>query len=337
MQIRDGKDPVVLAADIGGTKTHLGLFLMTGTRPDPLVIETYSSREVKRVEEIIQRFVSDQKMPIRAACLGIAGPVHDGVCRTTNLPWFVSEAGIKRKFNWQQVRLINDLVATAVAIPFLRKSELMVLNGATLQKGQNIALLAPGTGLGQAVLVFHQGRYVPLASEGGHVDFGPRNDDEIKLWRFLQKQFGHVSPERIVSGPGLVNIYSWLKQSTHTKEPPWLKKMFSEMDDGKVITEVGLRGEHPLCTEALRVFVSVFGAVSGNLALTGTARGGVFLGGGIPPKIVPALEQGYFMDAFTSKGRFSDYMEEIPVRVVLNERSALIGAARVAFDMIDKL
>jgi glucokinase len=335
MPRKTGKEPVVLAADIGGTKTHLGLFLMAGTRPDPLVIETYFSREVKRVEEIVERFISNHNAPIRAACLGIAGPVYDGVCRTTNLPWFVSEGGIKRRFNWPHVRLINDLVATAYSIPLLKKGEVMVLNGATLQKGQNIALLAPGTGLGQAVLVSHNGRYIPLASEGGHVDFGPRNEEEIRLWRFLQKQFGHVSPERIVSGPGLVNIYLWLKQTTHTKEPPWLKKMFSDMDPGRVITEIGLRKEHPLCTQALGMFVSIFGAVAGNLALTSTARGGVFLGGGIPPKIVSALEQGTFMDAFTSKGRFSDYMEEIPVRVILNERSALMGAARAAFEIID--
>ncbi|PKN63507.1 MAG: glucokinase [Deltaproteobacteria bacterium HGW-Deltaproteobacteria-15] len=335
MPKKGGKESVVLAADIGGTKTHLGLFVMAGTRPDPVVIKTYSSREVKRVEEIVERFVSNHKTQVLSACLGIAGPVYDGVCRTTNLPWIVSEVGIKRRFNWPHVRLINDLVATASAIPLLKKGETMILNGATLQKGQNIALLAPGTGLGQAVLVFHRGGYVPLASEGGHVDFGPRNEEEIRLWRFLQKQFGHVSPERIVSGPGLVNIYMWLKHSTHAKEPPWLKKMFAEMDPGRVITETGLRNEHPLCTEALQMFISSFGAVAGNLALTSTARGGVFLGGGIPPKIVSALEQGPFMEAFTNKGRFSDYMEEVPVRVILNERSALIGAARVAFEMID--
>jgi glucokinase len=335
MPKKDEKESVVLAADIGGTKTHVGLFQMAATRPDPLVVKTYFSREVKRVEVMIERFVSSHNMQIRAACLGIAGPVYDGVCRTTNLPWFVSEGGIKRRFNWPHVRLINDLVATAYAVPLLRKEEVMVMNGTTLQKKQNIALLAPGTGLGQAVLVYHQGRYVPLASEGGHVDFGPRNEEEIRLWRHLQSRFGHVSPERIVSGPGLVNIYAWLKKSTHAKEPPWLKKMFAEMDPGRVITEIGLRNEHPLCTEALGVFVSVFGAVAGNLALTSTARGGVFLGGGIPPKIVPALEQGNFMEAFTSKGRFSDYMEEIPVRVILNERTALLGAARAAFEMID--
>lgn len=325
---------MVLAADIGGTKTHLGWFQMAGTRPDPLVVETYFSREAKRLDEIVERFLSRNGMPVQSACFGIAGPVVNGVCRTTNLPWLVSEKGIKSRFKWPHFRLINDLVSTAHSVPLLRRGDLLSLNRATPRKGENLALVAPGTGLGQAVLVFHRGEYVPLASEGGHVDFGPRNEEEIRLWRTLQKRFGHVSPERIVSGPGLVGIYSWLKQSTRTKEPPWLTKMFAEMDPGRVITQIALREEHPLCVESLRVFVSVFGAVAGNLALTSTARGGVFLGGGIPPKIVSVLKQGTFMEAFTDKGRFTDYMKGIPVRVILNERSALLGAACCALQMI---
>lgn len=335
MARKSGRDPLVLAVDIGGTKTHIGLFRMAGVRPEAVVVETYLSRESKRLEEIIELFLSRNNMPVQSACLGIAGPVHNGICRTTNLPWFVSEKGIQNRFKWPHVRLINDLVAAALSVPLLRPREITALNRLRLQRGQNIALLAPGTGLGHAFLVHHHGRYIPVASEGGHVDFGPNNEEEVRLWRYLRRRYSHVSPERIVSGPGLVNIYSWLKQSSRIPEPPWLKKMLKEMDPGRVITETGLRNGHPLCFEAVRVFVSILGSLAGNLALTSTARGGVFLGGGIPPKMLPAIKQGNFMQAFTNKGRFSDYMKQIPVRVILNERSALLGAAYCAFQMVE--
>jgi glucokinase len=298
------------------------------------VVETHLSREAKHVEELIERFRSRNDADVQSACFGIAGPVHNGICRTTNLPWLVSERGIRNRFKWPHVRLINDLVATALSVPLLRQWEVTALNRARLQRGQNIALLAAGTGLGQAFLVYHHGRHVPLASEGGHVDFAPGNEEEIKLWLYLRRRFGHVSPERVVSGPGLVNIYSWLREARRTQEPPWLKKMLREMDPGRVITETGLNNGHPLCSEAVRIFVSILGSIAGNLALTSTARGGVYLGGGIPPKILAAIRKGGFMEAFTSKGRFSDYMKGIPVRVILNERSALLGAASCAFQMI---
>jgi glucokinase len=328
------KEPLVLAADVGGTKTHIGFFRMEGNRPQPLVIETHLSREANRLEEIIERFLGQNRMPVQSACIGIAGPVLNGVCRTTNLPWVVSEGGVKRRFKWPHVRMVNDLVATALSIPLLRPREVIALNRERVQRGQNIALLAPGTGTGQAFLVYHQGVYVPLASEGGHVDFGPNSEEEVKLWRYLRSRFGHVSPERIVSGPGLVNIYSWLKRANPGKETPQLKKMLTEMDPGRVITEMGLSNSNPLCSEAVRLFVSVLGSVAGNLALTSTARGGVYLGGGIPPKMLPAIQQETFMQAFTNKGRFSDYMKGIPVRVILNDRAALLGAAHCAFERI---
>lgn len=329
-----GIEPIVLAGDVGGTKTHMGLFLMGRDRPEVVVAETRLSLEARRMEEMIERFISKHNLPVQSACFGLAGPVHHGVSRTTNLPWIVSERSIQRKFHWPRVRLINDLVATALSVRLLKRKEWTPLNNARIQRGQNIALLAPGTGLGEAFLIFDGGRYIPVASEGGHVDFAPTNDEEVKLWRYLHRRFGHVSPEKILSGPGLVNIYSWLKESSSQEEPPMLRKMFKEMDPPRVITEIGLKDKNSLCAESLRVFVSILGAVAGNLALTGTARGGLYLGGGIPPKILPALRGGGFMRSFCDKGRFSDYLKDISVRVILNERSALLGAAHCALEMI---
>jgi len=323
----------VLAGDIGGTKTHLGLFRMGGRRPEAVVVETYPSREASRLEGIVDLFRKSHDMPVASACFGIAGPVYRGMCRTTNLPWVVSERGIRTRFKWNHVRLINDLAATALAVPLLGNRELVGLSRVRPRKGQNIALLAPGTGLGEALLVHHHGSYIPVSSEAGHVDFSPNNEEEIDLWRYLRKRFDHVSPERVVSGPGLLNIYSWLRDGGRYREPLWLRKRLQEGDSAKVITETALRYGQPLCSATMRVFLSVFGAVAGNLALTGMTRGGVYLGGGICPKILPALKQEGFLNAFTSKGRFSDLMREIPVRVILNDKAALLGAAACGFKM----
>ena len=328
------RDTVVLAGDIGGTKTSIGLFVMGNKRPEPLVVETFPSRDAPHPENLVDRFLKRNPAPIASAGFGIAGPVLNGQCRTTNLPWVVSEARMKRRFHWRQVRLLNDLVAAALAIPLLRRSELVSLNKGMRQKQGNLALLSPGTGLGQAMLVFQDGKYAPLSSEGGHVDFSPTTEEEIELWRFLMKKFAHVSVERVLSGPGLVNIYTWLRDSGRFEEPLWLKELMKQGDPAKAISENALRKEQALCVESLRLYVSMLGNAAGNLALTGMAVGGVYLGGGIPPKILPGLKQGPFLKAFTDKGRFADFLARIPVRVILNEQGALLGAACAAFDAL---
>lgn len=326
------KKPLVLAGDIGGTKTNLALFTMGEDRPFPAAAQSYSSRETANLESIVRRFLSDRAVAVSRACFGIAGPVVNGRCKTTNLPWDVSEARLAGTFGWKRVRLINDLTATAMAIPLLTRRELIVLNRGRPQKGGNVALIAPGTGLGQSLVVFHENKALPIASEGGHVDFAPRSEPEVELWRYLKQKLDHVSVERIVSGPGLALIYEWLKDSGRHEEPAWLRDRLHEEDPARVIAQNGLAGEHPLCVEALRMFVSILGAAAGNLALTGLATGGVYLGGGIPPKILPALKTGPFMKAFTEKGRFSGLLAKIPVRVIVNDRAALLGAARCAFE-----
>ena len=324
---------LALAGDIGGTKTNLGLFIRGKRSPLPKVIVSYSSRKAANLENIIKRFLERHHVSIANACFGIAGPVVNGRCKTTNLPWIVSEARIKKRFKWEHVRLINDLMATAHAIPLLHRNEVLALNRIKTRKGQNIGLIAPGTGLGEALLVFQNGQYIPISSEGGHADFSPNSEAEIKLWRYLHKRFGHVSIERVLSGPGLLNIYSWMKGSGQYKEPVWLVRKIKEMDPARVITEAAMNEKNPLCIAALNMFVSVLGAVSGNLALTGMTTGGVYLGGGIPPKVLPVLKKGIFMKAFTDKGRFRNYLEKIPVKVILNDKAALLGAAFRAFEL----
>ena len=323
--------PLVLAGDIGGTKTNLGLFSRGKRRPVAKVSETYPSREAPHLESIIEQFLSKHRAPIKSACLGIAGPVINGRCQTTNLPWEVSDAKIKKRFKWAQVGLINDLTATAYAVPLLNSRELLSLNKARARKEQNIALIAPGTGLGKALLIFGEGQYIPVASEGGHADFSPNNEAEVELWRYLSQRFGHVSTERVLSGPGLVNIYSWLKDSGQYREPEWLARKIREMDPPAAISRTALLDKHPLCVESLNMFVSILGSAAGNLALTAMTTGGVYLGGGIPPRILPKLEEPIFMKAFTNKGRFKEFLESIPVRVILNHKAALLGAAHCAF------
>ncbi len=329
-----GDKPLLLAGDIGGTKTNLGLFRKGKRRPLLKAMETYPSREAPNLEYIVERFLDKRTVAISSGCFGVAGPVISGRCKTTNLPWDVSEVRLKNRFKWSTVRLINDLAATALAVPLLSSREFFSLNKAKARKGQNLALVAPGTGLGQAVLVFRDGGYIPVSSEGGHVDFAPNSEAEVELWRYLHKRFGHVSVERILSGPGLVNVYLWLKDSGRYREPAWLARNMKEMDPARAITEAALEGKHPLCVESLNMFVSILGAVAGNLVLTAMTTGGVYLGGGIPPKILPKLQEAIFMQSFTNKGRFKEFLEQIPVKVILNEQAALLGAAHCALERI---
>jgi len=329
------KKGVVLAGDVGGTKTSVGLFVTGKKRPEPLVVESFASREAPHLENIVEQFLKSHPASISSACFGIAGPVINGRCRATNLPWVVSEAQMKRRFHWRHVRLFNDLAAAAVAVPLLRRSEQVFLNKGIVQKKGNLALLSPGTGLGQAMLIYKDGVYVPLSSEGGHVGFSPTTEAEIELWRYLRKKYGHVSVERVLSGPGLVNVYSWLRDSGRFEEPLWLKALMKEGDPAKAISENALRRRQALCVESLRSYVSMLGSAAGNLALTSMAVGGIYLGGGIPPKILPALKKGAFLKAFMAKGRFADFLAQIPVRVILNDKAALLGAAHTAFEALE--
>ena len=323
---------LLLAGDIGGTKTNLGLFRRGKQRPVLMAIKTYPSQGTPNLEHIVERFLAEHQASVSNGCFGIAGPVIGGKVKTTNLPWDVSEAAMQKRLHLTRVTLINDLTATALAIPLLRRQEFFPLNKGSSRKGGNFALAAPGTGFGASFLVSWKGRYIAVPSEGGHVDFSPNSEKEIELWHYLHEQYGHVSVERVLSGPGLVNIYSWLRDSGNYREPEWLAKKFREMDPAAAVSETGLADKHPLCVEALSIFVSLLGAVAGNLALTAMATGGVYLGGGIPAKILAKLQKPIFLQAYTNKGRFREFLEKIPVRVILNDKAALLGAAQCGFD-----
>jgi glucokinase len=325
-----GDQPVILAGDIGGTKTNLGLYRMGKRRPVPSVISTYPSREAPNLAHIIEQFIAKHPRPVARACFGVAGPVSNGVCRTTNLPWDVSEKRLKSHFGWDGVCVINDLTATAYAVPLLTKRELFTLNSGKKARKQSLGLIAPGTGLGMALLVWSDGRYVPVPSEGGHSDFGPNNEAEAAFWKYLHARLGHVSVERALSGPGLFIIYCWLKFTGQGSEPSWLSEKLNQGDPSKAITDAALEGKDPLCVKALDMFISILGASAGNLALTGFTMGGIYLGGGIAPKILPKLQEGLFMRAFVDKGRFRGLLMEVPVHVILNDKAALLGAAHCA-------
>ncbi len=316
-----------LAGDIGGTKTNLGLFKKGKTRPRLMVEETYPSGTTDSLEEIIDTFLKKHPARISKACFGIAGPVQKGHVKTTNLPWVVSGSKIKRLFGWDSVSLLNDLVATALAIPLLTPGETFSLTGGKKKSGANIGLVAPGTGLGMALLVGNEKGYIPVPSEGGHADFGPNSLEDISLWKYLRKRFGHVSAERVLSGPGLFNIYNWLKDSGRYREPLWLNQRQTEIGPARAISEEALKRGTPIARAALKTFVANLGSVAGNFALTGMTTGGIYLGGGIPPKIIPMLDGPLFAKAFVNKGRYRSFLESIPVKVILNDKAALIGAA----------
>ena len=330
----DSQD-MVLAGDIGGTKTNLGLFKRGKRRPRLKIMETYPNKGVPSLEHIVDLFLKKHPGAVRSACLGIAGPVHKGRCRITNLPWEVSERKFKSRYGWNRVKLINDLTATAWAVPVLTKRELVALNKEKAPKGKNLGLMAPGTGLGMALLVWNHGEYVPVPSEGGHSDLAPNNQIEMALWQYFHQRLGHVSVERVLSGPGLFIVYCWLKFTGQGEEPAWLVERMETEDPSKVISEAALVEKVPLCTKTLDIFVSVLGACAGNLALTGLTSGGIYLGGGIPPKILTKLQEDIFLRAFTNKGRFEGLLKRIPVWVIVNDKAALLGAARCAFQMIE--
>ena len=321
----------VLAGDIGGTKTSLGIFCMGKRRPLMKAFKSYSSREYSGLEKIIKAFFSQNRYRVKRACFGVAGPVEKGICKTTNFPWVVNASKIKNIFGMEMVILINDLSAMAFSVPYLRDSEIHTVNQARPEKNGNISLIAPGTGLGQALLIHTENGYIPVPSEGGHVDFAPNNGLEAGLLQFLWDQYDHVSLERIISGIGILNIYDYLKSTGKYNEPAWLSTKIKNDDPARAINESARENSQKLCLKTIDVFLSILGAAAGNLALTGLTKGGVYVGGGIPPKLLWRIKEETFMKVFTGKGRFKELMEKIPVNIILNDNAALLGAAIRAF------
>lgn len=320
---------MILAADIGGTKVNLALFQEEQEHLRLIEESTFRSQQYAGLDDILREFLRS-KPTIDKACFGIAGPVKEGKCQVTNLTWLVEIEKLRALLGISSVWLINDLAAMACAVPFLGSNEIMVLQEGKIDPQGRIAVLAAGTGLGQAFLVPDSNRrYLVLDSEGGHCDFPPRNHIETELLRYLLKKFERVSIERVLSGSGLFDIYQFINQYNLFIETEWLEKEINEGDPAAVIANNGLKN-HKACRMALDMFVTIYGAVAGNLALQNMTRGGVFVGGGIAPKIADVMTGGLFMDAFLAKGRFKPFMDEVPVKMIMNERASLLGAAHYA-------
>jgi glucokinase len=346
---------MIVAGDIGGTKTHLALFDWKKDRVEPVRLESFHSADYTSLDDMLTEFLApptahqsiddvaaekgdaveaerpaETPQKIDAACFGIAGPVIDNRCQTTNLPWIVDGATLAKQFDIPRVKLLNDLEAMAYGVLLLRPDEVEVLNvGTPPAQNQALALIAAGTGLGESILFWNGSRYQPTPSEGGHADFAPNNDNEIELLRHLRSSYLHVSYERVLSGPGLHAIYDYVRDSKKN-EPTWLAEQIKAGDPAAAIAAAGLNGQAEIAKQALDLFASIYGAEAGNLALKGMTLNGVYVGGGIAPKLLAKLKDGTFMKSFTNKGRYKRVMSSIPVKVVMNQKTPLLGAASVA-------
>jgi len=359
---------MILAGDIGGTKTYLALYDWKQDRVEPIREEKFFNVDFESFEEILSEFLvppedppdpfeaedsldddsssddttePDEKSndppddppndPIDAACFGVAGPIIDNRCRATNLPWVIDGQSLTTHIDTPKVRLLNDVEAMAHGILVLRPEETELVNGQSQNNGTK-ALVAPGTGLGEAIMYWNGEDYYPMPSEGGHASFAPTSDIEIELLRYIRTSFLHVSVERVLSGDGLYTIYQFLRD-TKKNEPTWFAELLLTGDPPTLITEAAIKGKPEICVHALDLFVSILGAEAGNLALKILARGGMYLGGGIVPHIVPRLKDKRFAQSFIAKGRFKRLLSALPVHVILNDQAGVLGAASVAATM----
>jgi len=321
---------MILAGDIGGTNARLAYFQSQNGHLRLISERVFPSREHHELGEIVIQFLDESKAQPEAACFGIAGPVRNGRVETSNLPWVIEQARLAQQIRLPATLLINDLEASAWGIGALGAGDLVSLNQPSGTATGNQAVIAPGTGLGQAGLFWDGTRHHVFACEGGHTDFAPRDDLQIEMLRFLKTRFGHVSYERVLSGPGLVNVYEFLRESGCARESPQLAGELRTGDPAATISRAALAGSCPLAVRALDLWISVYGAEASNLALKVMATGGLFLAGGISPKILPKLSGPLFMEAFLDKGRLRSLVESIPVQVVTNDKAGLLGAARCA-------
>ncbi len=330
-----GEGPVILAADVGGTKTWLALFRAGGTdAAAPLTLlrsAKHSSRAAASLEQLIGEFLRDEHAHADYACFGLPGPITSERIKLVNLPWDVDSVGLAAKFGLRGCFLINDLVANAYGIGELAPEDFAVLHAGATDATGNMAVISPGTGLGEAGIFWDGRKHIPFACEGGHCDFAPRTELELALLKHLFHPYGHVSFERVLSGSmGIPNIYGFLRDTGRVAETPAIAELLKHNDTGAVISTAAAEASCPLCVQTMQLFTSILGAEAGNLALKTMATGGVFIGGGIAAKTLQLLRQPALLEAFFAKGRFSEFMHKIPLRVILNERAALLGAGRYA-------
>lgn len=323
---------MILAGDVGGTKVHLALYSFEHGQLAHVRDERYPAQEYNGLEEIVRRFLIECGNPeITAACFGVPGPVKGGRLRLTNLPWVLDSRELSTDLKIAHLFLINDLEANGYGVPELTPSQISTLNEGDPAAVGNRALVSAGTGLGEGVLIWDGKSHVPMPSEGGHCDFAPRTPLDFELLAWLMKKLGgRVSYERVISGPGLTNIYEFLRDEKKMEEPAWLRQRMEAEDRNAVIGEVGEQGSSELCAKTLEMFAAAYGSEAGNMVLKVLATGGMYLGGGIAPKILKTMRSGIFMKAFTDKGRLSDLLIHTPVHIILESRAALMGAAAYA-------
>ena len=324
-----------LVGDIGGTKTNIVVLehLNEKNREFKTHYEkSFPSKDYDSLRTIIKKIIDEDlksRFKITHACFGVAGPVKDGKCDATNLPWLVDSKKISEvlKVDSSSIALLNDLEAAAYGVEILEEKDVHVLNPGIPQKNANMCLLSAGTGLGEAIIFWDGGNYKPSASEGGHADFAPRNKIEIDLLNYLINKYGRISDERILSGPGLLNVYNFFKDTAYQNTPSWILDRLKNEDPSAVISEIAMTKKDECCEKALELFVSIYGAAAGNLALIALATSGVYIGGGIAPKILNKIKEGTFMQAFTNKGRLSVMVSQMPVKIILNDKIPLLGCA----------
>jgi len=321
---------MILAGDIGGTNARLALFDVQNGQFNLVSATIFPSRRYSSLDKIVAEFVRTSGVRPEQACFGVAGPVTNGRVETSNLPWTIESSRLADELHLKNTTLINDLEATGWGIAALSPDDLVPLNSIAAKSPGNQCIVAAGTGLGEGGLYWDGTRHHVFATEGGHCDFAPLNDLQVELFRYLHARYGHVSYERILSGPGLVNVFEFLRDTGKGKVPDWLAEQMLKMDPAAAISEAAMEGKCGMCAQALDIFVSVFGAEAGNLALKLKATGGVFLAGGIAPKILARLATPIFLQAFLGKGRMQHLMEIMPIKVITNDKLALLGAARCA-------
>lgn len=328
--VHESHRPKILAGDIGGTNTRLGFFEWKSNRVQPVVIQTYPSKEYESLEDIIRQFATEHPLAVEAACFAIAGPVREGQVATTNLAWMVDAGRLAGLLELERVSLLNDLEAIGYGLGELEDKDFVLLNEGSPGSVGNLAIIAAGTGLGQAGCYWDGTRHSPFACEGGHTDFAARNPMEMELLSYFLEKFERVSYERILSGAGLFEIYRFFHQTHRGKEPSELTEIIYQQAHPAAVVRAALEQRSEICANALALFVSLYGAEAGNLALKIMAKGGVYIGGGIAPRIIPYFQKPLFMDAFTGKGRMKPLLEAMPVRVILQDKVGLFGAARYA-------
>lgn len=321
----------VLAGDIGGTKTAVAIVEVSARRLSIRRFRKYESARFGSLEEILSSFLHGVERLPRAAGFGVAGPVQAGRARVTKLPWVVEERRLEREIGIAPVRVVNDFVAAAYGLPYLHSRQFATLRDGRPEPKGPIGLIGAGTGLGEAALIWSRDRYEALASEGGHADFGPRDAREDRLVAFLRERYGRVSRDRILSGEGLGHLYDFLKSDGFAPESPSVARAFSGADRAAVISRFGLGRRDRLCGEALRLFVSIYGSEAGNLAIQYRTSGGLYLAGGIAPRILPALRQPIFLASFGSKPPMEELLARVPIRMVRDPRLPLFGAAAAAY------